>query len=49
MVDLLIYSNIRLLITIRLLVGDLNRDYQWRSYWDITQSKNNVKCSEIYQ
>ena len=28
MVEVLIYSNIRLLITIRLLVGDLNRDYQ---------------------
>ena len=28
MVELLIYSNIRLLITIRVLDGDRNRDYQ---------------------
>ena len=44
MVDLLIYSNIRLLITIRLLDGHLNRDYQ-----DVAQSQNNVKRLEMYQ
>ena len=48
MVNLLIYSNIRLLITIRLLDGHLNRDYQYGNYRDVTQSKNNVKRSEMY-